>query len=129
MSNKYKFHNPDGVYFVTHTVVEWVDVFTRNIYKDILIDSWKHCQQHKGLLIHAYVIMTNHVHMIISRNSEVLLESIMRDMKKFTSSMILEAIKKEPESRRNWMLDISHLARMLCARKCGAHPCLIKVWP
>jgi len=106
MSNKYKFHNPDGIYFVTYAVVEWVDAFTRCIYKDIVIDSWRHCQRHKGLQIHAYVIMTNHVHMIISRNSNVLLESIMRDMKKFTSQKILEAIRRESESRRNWMLDI-----------------------
>ena len=61
MSSKYKFHNPEGCYFVTFAVVGWVDVFTRNVYKDILIESWKYCQQKKGLLIHAYVIMTNHV--------------------------------------------------------------------
>lgn len=39
MSRNYKFHNPDGVYFVSFTVVEWIDVFTRNDYKDILIES------------------------------------------------------------------------------------------
>jgi REP element-mobilizing transposase RayT len=47
----------------------------------------------KRILIHAYVIMTNHVH-IISRSSDTLLEEILRDMKKFTSSKLLEAIKK-----------------------------------
>ena len=106
MSSKYKFHNPDGCYFVTFAVIGWVDVFTRNAYKDILLESWKYCQQKKGLLIHAYVIMTNHVHMIISRNSKNALEDIMRDMKKFTSVKILEAIKTEPESRREWMLEL-----------------------
>lgn len=100
MSSKYKFRNPDGCYFVTFAVVGWVDLFTRNMYKDILIESRKYCQQNKGLLIHAYVIMTNHVHMIISRNTDVLLEEIMRDMKKFTSVKIIAAIKSEPESRR-----------------------------
>src|SRR6185369_2417499 len=84
----------------------WVDLFTRNVYKDILLESWRYCQQQKGLLIHAYVIMTNHVHMIVSRNSDTLLEAIMRDMKKFTSSKLLEAIKKEPESRKEWMLSL-----------------------
>ena len=106
MSSKYKFHNPDGCYFVTFAVVGRVDVFTRNVYKDILIESWKYCQQKKGLLLHAYVIMTNHVHMIISRNSKSLLEDIMRDMKKFTSAKILEAIMTEHESRREWMIEI-----------------------
>ena len=106
MSTKYKFHDPDACYFVTYTVIDWVDIFTRNVYKDILLESWRYCQAQKGLLIHAYVIMTNHVHMIISRKSDTLLEAIMRDMKKFISSKLLEAIKKEPESRREWMLTL-----------------------
>ena len=115
MSSKYKFHDPDGCYFVTFAVVDWVDLFTRNVYKEILLESWRYCQQHKGLLIHAYVIMTNHVHMIISRKSDTLLEAIMRDMKKFTSSKLLEAIKKEPESRREWMLRLFRQAGKITA--------------
>ncbi|HHE65281.1 MAG TPA: transposase, partial [Bacteroidetes bacterium] len=47
-----------------------LSVFTRIEYKDILLDSWKYCHQHKGLQIHAWCIMTNHVHMIISSNKE-----------------------------------------------------------
>ncbi|MBC7650883.1 MAG: hypothetical protein H7101_03955 [Deinococcales bacterium] len=49
MSSKYKFVNGDGIYFVTATVVDWVDVFTRNIYRDILLDSFSYCQKHQGL--------------------------------------------------------------------------------
>ena len=97
----------DGCYFVTYAVVDWADAFTRNRYKNIFIESWKHCQQNKGLPIHAYVIMTNHVHMIISRNSMSVLENIMRDMKKFTASKIIEAIQaNKEESRREWLLSL-----------------------
>ncbi len=39
MSRDYKFHNPDGVYFISFAVVEWLDVFTRIEYKNRLIDS------------------------------------------------------------------------------------------
>ena len=67
MSSKYKFKNPDGLYFITYTVVNWADVFTRNIYRDLMIESFVYCQKEKGLAIHAYVIMTNHIHMIISQ--------------------------------------------------------------
>jgi REP element-mobilizing transposase RayT len=81
MSNKYKFHNPEGCYFVTYSVVGWVDVFTRNVYKDILVSSWRHCQQHKQFFIHAYVVMTNHVHMIVSSGSYFCLQNIIRDLK------------------------------------------------
>ena len=43
MSRNYKFHNPMGVYFVSFAVVEWIDVFTRNEDKDILLESLRYC--------------------------------------------------------------------------------------
>ena len=82
-----------------------MDVFIRNTYKDILVESIIHCQKEKGLVVHAYVIMTSHVHMIISRNATWNLEDIMRDMKKFTSFKITGAIMENPkESRKEWLL-------------------------
>ena len=95
------------MYFVTFAVVRWVDVFTRDIYREIILDSLKFCQKEKGLQLHAYVIMTNHLHLIISRQGENLLENIMRDFKKFTSSQLIKAIKENPhESRKEWMMEI-----------------------
>jgi len=61
MSRNYKFHNPEGIYFISFAVVNWLDVFTRNEYKSILIDSLHYCQQEKGLEVFAWCIMTNHV--------------------------------------------------------------------
>jgi REP element-mobilizing transposase RayT len=57
----YKFNDPDGIYFVTFTVVEWVDVFTREEYKSIVLHSLQFCQKEKGLEIYAWVIMSNHL--------------------------------------------------------------------
>lgn len=105
MSAKYKFIDAEGCYFVTYATVCWVDVFTRNTYKEILLESWRYCQAHKDLRIHAWVIMPNHVHMIISANDKATLPAIMRDIKKYTASMLLKAIKSNPqESRKEWML-------------------------
>ncbi len=106
MSSKYKFVNADGVYFVTATVVDWVDVFTRNIYRDILLDSFRFCQQHQGLQIHAWVLMPNHFHMICSfkdGNPGLVLKNI----KSFTAIKLIDAIINNPkESKKQWMLDI-----------------------
>jgi hypothetical protein len=41
MSRAYKFHNPEGMYFVTFATVGWIDVFTREIYKDTLIERYQ----------------------------------------------------------------------------------------
>jgi hypothetical protein len=51
MSDKYKIHEIDKAYFVTLTVVGWIDVFTRKNYKFLLINSLKYCQKNKGLVI------------------------------------------------------------------------------
>ncbi len=66
MPSKYKFHNQNGLYFITITVVEWIDVFTRKTYKDIIVDSMNYVIDKKGLIIFAWVIMSNHLHMIVS---------------------------------------------------------------
>ena len=59
MSSKYKFDDWEGVYFVTSTVVDWIDVFTRDIYRDILLDSFRFCQKNQNLQLHAWVLMPN----------------------------------------------------------------------
>ena len=105
MSRALKIKDPEGLYFVTFTVVNWIDLFIRKTYKDILIDSLKHCQENKGLVVHAFVIMTSHVHLIVSRKPDGgLLSDTIRDFKKYTSGKLLKAIKETPESRREWLL-------------------------
>ena len=93
------------LYFITTTVVDWVDVFTRPIYKQAVVESLQYCQQHKGLDIFAWVLMTNHLHMIVGmRKGE--LADVLRDFKKFTSKKLVAAIaNNEQESRKEWMMD------------------------
>ena len=106
MSRKYKFHNPEGVYFVSFAVEGWVDVFTRNEYKNILVENLKYCQNQKGLEIFAWCIMTNHVHLVIRAKDGFRLSDILRDFKKFTSKAVLKAIAENNlESRKDWLLN------------------------
>ena len=105
MSGKYKFSDPDGLYFVTLTIIHWIDLFTRYDYKDMIVGSLKYCQSHKGLKIHAWCIMSSHVHMIISRSGSELLSDILRDFKKYTSKSAIELIAGVNESRREWLLN------------------------
>ena len=106
MSTKYKFAEPDELYFVSFAVINWIDLFIRDIYRSIMLDSWKYCMREKGLEIYGWVIMTSHVHLIISSHGDRL-ENIMRDMKRHTSVELKRAIKEnEEESRREWMLSM-----------------------
>ncbi|NMM50489.1 REP-associated tyrosine transposase [Marinigracilibium pacificum] len=104
MSRKYKFGDSSKLYFISFAVVYWIDVFIRNEYKEILINSWKYCQENKDLEIFGWCIMTSHVHMIIG-SKEKPLERIVADMKRHTSGQLKKAIIDHPgESRREWML-------------------------
>jgi putative transposase len=101
----YLIRNQQAVHFITFAVVQWVDVFTRKIYADIVIDSLNYCQQNKGLKIHAWCLMSNHIHLIISTEGPNKLSDILRDFKKFTSVKILDELNSSKiESRKNWML-------------------------
>lgn len=104
MSEKYKFHNEDGIYFITPTIVNWIDLFTIQAYSELVLDSLKYCQKEKGLIIHAWCIMPSHLHLIISKSGNDLLSSIVRDFKKFTSKAIIEEISNITESRKEWLL-------------------------
>jgi putative transposase len=55
MGRKYAIRDQDQFYFVTFTTVYWLDVFIREEYKSIFLDSIKHCQKEKGLLVGAWV--------------------------------------------------------------------------
>src|SRR5690348_12326185 len=93
MSRKYKIHDQQKLHFVTFTVIHWIDVFIRDTYRTIFIDSLKYCQMNKGLEVYAYVIMTNHIHLIIGTSGENVLEGIIRDLKAFTSRSIRKALE------------------------------------
>lgn len=105
MSEKFKIFDNSLPYFVTFTVVRWIDLFTRIEYREVIIDNLQHCQKNKGLVIYAYCIMTNHIHLILSSSDETNLSNTIRDFRGFTSKKLLDAIKNNPrESRKKWLL-------------------------
>lgn len=105
MSIRYKFIDKEAVYFTTSTVVGWSDIFTREIYKAILLDSIRYCQLSQGLIIHSWVLITNHLHTICSFKDGKETGQVWRNIKSFTAMKIIEAILKNPkESRKEHLL-------------------------
>ena len=100
MSTGYKIIEQDKLHFVTLQVVEWVDIFTRKKYRDIIVENLDYCQKNKGLEIYAWVIMSNHVHLLVKSDKDEL-SNILRDFKSYTSKKILDEIDSCNESRKN----------------------------
>ena len=109
MSHGCKITDQDGVHYMTFQIVEWVDLFTRQIYRDIVTDSLRFCQENKGLTIYAWVLMSNHLHIILQSETNKLSDTV-KEFKSYTAKEILKTIKEERESRREWMLNIFEFA-------------------
>ena len=110
MSDGFTIRDQSLPHFITATVVDWIDVFSRKSHRDSIIKSLDFCINNKGMVLYGYVIMSNHVHMVV-QSSDGKLSDLIRDFKKFTAKTILEKIQTEPESRRDWMLERFQLAK------------------
>ena len=111
MSTGYQIKDQTSAYYLTFQVVYWIDLFTRDKYREIIIDSLRFCLQNKGLEIFAFVIMSNHVH-LIARSNKDNLSDIIRDFKKYTSKQFIDEIDLSTESRKKWMLNLfQHTAK------------------
>jgi REP element-mobilizing transposase RayT len=99
MRSRYKIHEPDGIYFMTNTIVEWIPAFVTRDAFDIVTRSLAHCRQHKGLRLYAYVILENHMHMIAQAPK---LSDVMQAFKSFTAREILRMAEA---TGRDWLLN------------------------
>ena len=98
MRDRYKITDKDGVYFVTSTIIQWLPVFTSSRYCDFLIDSLKFCMTNKSLKVYAYVILDNHIHLIVSCPQ---LSETIAALKKYTARNIIEQLKRDG---KEWLL-------------------------
>ena len=99
MRTRYKAIENHAIYFTTSTIVEWIPVFTSNKYSDIIINSLSYCRQNKGLKVFAYVIMDNHIHLLVSGYN---LSVIIKDFKSYSAREIIKAAENE---KKEWLLN------------------------
>src|SRR5438067_2075836 len=92
-------------YYLTFNIVDWIDIFVRPVFKQIIVESLNYFIEKKGLTVYAWCLMTNHLHLMVQANHGFGFSSLITDLKKFTSRLILEDIDVEPESRGIWMLE------------------------
>ena len=103
-ADNYFIKDQNAVYFLTFTVTDWIDIFTRKEYKIEIVNSLNYCVQHKGLIIFAWCLMSNHLHLVCKANDGFRISEIIRDFKKFTSKSIVKLTSEISESRKEWML-------------------------
>ena len=95
--------NENSIHFLTLTIIEWMNIFTKPQYFKIIIDSLKFCQKYKGLLLYEYVIITNHIHLISQAKNNYKLSQIISDFKKHTTAEILKSLSLD---NRKYILNL-----------------------
>ncbi len=103
--DSYKVTDLHATYYITCTVVNWIDLFTRLRYKEIIVESLQYCIKNKGLKLNTWVIMSKHIHFLGRCDPPHRMSNFLRDFKKFTSKQFIESIESSEESRRSWLLD------------------------
>jgi len=90
------FRRYDADYF-TATILEWKFLLTDDRFKDIIVGSLCHIAERKRAMVHAFVIMNNHIHVIWHIFHPNTRNEVQRDMLKFTAQTIIRELRNEPE--------------------------------
>jgi REP element-mobilizing transposase RayT len=99
MRSRYGIRESEAAHFVTATIVEWLPVLSSDGCCQVIVRSLLHCREHKALKIHAWVILDNHFHAILSGPD---LAKTIRDLKRFTARELLAQLKAE---NGEWLLN------------------------
>ncbi len=103
--DRYVIRAQNELHFVTFTVIDWIDVFTRKEHKFIIVDALNYCIEHKGLEVFGWCLMSNHLHLIIRAKDGINLSDLIRDFKRHTAKAIIKQIEMGVESRKEWILN------------------------
>src|SRR5262245_46914113 len=85
--------NPAYLYFITTRAVRAAHLFRQEAHKQIILASWAYMQTAGWLKVYAFVIMPNHIHLIVQCAPEHPISDVVRDFKKYTAKQIIAAYK------------------------------------
>ena len=84
-------------FFYTSTVFNYLHLFQKAIYRDIVLESLKFFIENKRIYIGAFVIMPNHIHLILKTRNGHKMTDINQNFKKYTAQKIISAMKDKEE--------------------------------
>jgi REP element-mobilizing transposase RayT len=88
----YAKENPE---FITVTCMEWTHVLAEDRLKDIVIESLRYLAKEKRVYVYAFVLMSNHFHLIWQMVEDHKREDVQRDFLKYTGQQILKTLRNE----------------------------------
>ncbi len=117
MRSRYKVFSDNKTYFITSSIVKWIPLFNEVVFKELIVNSLKYRIDKKQLELHAYVIMPNHIHLIISSEN---VAKFMKDFKSYTARQVIDSLKYQKR--------IAMLKRFSCFKKSYKKESTFQVW-
>jgi hypothetical protein len=96
--------NGQDCYFVTLETVDMIDIFTRPVYKQIVIHTLNYFIENKNIFVYGWSLMPNCFYLIMQPKGEERIDEFLQNFQQFTSEKIIETIHSEPDERKIWML-------------------------
>lgn len=96
-------HKP---HFMTCTVVQWLPLFSSRTTAQFLLDSMVFMQEYRGVIIYAYVILENHLHLIAEGDN---LAKKMGQFKSYTARCIIDYLEEKKATNTLKMLNFYKL--------------------
>jgi putative transposase len=87
--------NPNNLYFATTSAVQHCHLFRRDVINRLVVDSLDCMRLRKRLKLYAFVIMPNHLHVIIQCRTEDPLANVIRDLKKHIADRLIRHYQVE----------------------------------
>ncbi|RAI88504.1 transposase [Algoriphagus yeomjeoni] len=99
----------DRIYFFTATIHNWIPLFDRAGFKEILLSSLKYLVDKKCLKIYGFVIMPNHIHLLFENTKMNGKELPHASFLKFTSHSFLRKLKEDiPEYLNKFIVNFAN---------------------
>jgi putative transposase len=92
--------------FFTATILEWKHLLADDKYKNVIIDSMKFMVEQKRVIIHAFVVMNNHMHIIWQAVYPYTRDKVQQGMLKFTAQTIVRDLRdNDPENLKQYCVN------------------------
>ena len=114
-------------HFVTSSIVNWIPLFRNPDLSEIVLNSLRYLQRQHILILYGYVIMEDHIHLIIEADD---VSKTMRSFKSYTARKIIDHLMQTEDIPmlallKKYKLE-SHIESTYQVWQEGFHPILLK---
>ena len=100
MSTRNRIFIPNETYFITFTILGWKNIFVQDKYCDLIYNWFDYIQEKYSNSIYAYVIMPNHIHLLLKvSDKSPSLSVLIMNAKRFLAYGIVKILKEDNKKK------------------------------